>query len=121
MTLYNKVNNITGWIIFVIATAVYWMTAEPSGSFWDCGEFIGCAYKLQVAHSPGAPLFIMVAHLFTLLASDPGHVALMVNYMSGIFSALTILFLFWTVTAFAKKIIGKNTTANVMEVAITAK
>ncbi|MBA2422609.1 MAG: DUF2723 domain-containing protein [Chitinophagales bacterium] len=84
------------------------MTAEPTGSFWDCGEFISCAYKLQVAHSPGAPLFIMIGHIFTLLAGDPSKVALMVNYMSGIFSALTILFLFWTVTSFAKKIIGKK-------------
>jgi hypothetical protein len=108
MTFYNKVNNITGWIIFLIATSVYWMTAEPSGSFWDCGEFISCAYKLQVAHSPGAPLFIMIGHMFTLLAGDPSKVALMVNYMSGIFSGLTILFLFWTVTAFAKKIINKK-------------
>src|SRR4030095_1857517 len=108
MTLYNKVNNVTGWIIFIIATAVYWLTAEPTGSFWDCGEFISCAYKLQVAHSPGAPFFIMVAHIFTLLTSDPSHKALMVNYMSGIFSGLTILFLFWTVTAFAKKIVGKK-------------
>lgn len=108
MTLYNKTNNIVGWIIFLIATSVYWMTAEPTGSFWDCGEFISCAYKLQVAHSPGAPLFIMIAHMFTLLAGDVSHKALMVNYMSGIFSGLTILFLFWTVTAFAKKIIGKK-------------
>jgi tetratricopeptide (TPR) repeat protein len=108
MTLYNKVNNITGWIIFLIATTVYWMTAEPTGSFWDCGEFIGCAYKLQVAHSPGAPLFIMVGHMFTLLAGDPSNVALMVNYMSGLFSSLTILFLFWTVTSFAKKIVNKK-------------
>lgn len=108
MTFYNKVNNIAGWIIFIVATAVYWMTAEPTGSFWDCGEFIGCAYKLQVAHSPGAPLFIMIAHMFTLLAGDTSQVALMVNYMSGIFSGLTILFLFWTITAFAKKISGKK-------------
>jgi tetratricopeptide (TPR) repeat protein len=110
MSLYNKVNNIIGWTIFIIATTVYWMTAEPTGSFWDCGEFISCAYKLQVAHSPGAPLFIMVGHIFTLLAGDPSKVALMVNYMSGIFSALTILFLFWTVTSFAKKIVGKKET-----------
>jgi hypothetical protein len=108
MSLYNKVNNIIGWTIFIIATTVYWMTAESTGSFWDCGEFISCAYKLQVAHSPGAPLFIMVGHIFTLLAGDPSKVALMVNYMSGIFSALTILFLFWTVTSFAKKIVGKK-------------
>lgn len=108
MTFYNKVNNIAGWIIFIIATGVYWMTAEPTGSFWDCGEFIACANKLQVAHSPGAPLFIMIAHMFTLLAGDQSHVALMVNYMSGIFSGLTILFLFWTITAFSKKILGKK-------------
>ena len=108
MTLYNRVNNISGWIIFIISTAVYWLTAEPTGSFWDCGEFISCASKLQVAHSPGAPLFIMIAHMFTLLTADPSHKALMVNYMSGIFSGLTILFLFWTITAMARKIIGKK-------------
>src|SRR5213083_488402 len=108
MTRYNKINNSVGWIVFIISTLVYWLTAEPAGSFWDCGEFIGCAYKLQVPHSPGAPLFIIIAHLVTLLAPDPSKVALTVNYLSGAVSALTNLFLFWTITALGRKIIAKN-------------
>src|SRR5215831_3668793 len=108
MPSFKRINNIAGWIVFIGATAVYWLTAEPTGSFWDCGEFISCANKLQVAHSPGAPLFIIIAHIFTLLASDPSKKAIMVNYYSGIMSGLTILFLFWTITIFARKIIGKK-------------
>lgn len=102
---YQKINNIAGWLMFVLATAVYMLTAEPTGSFWDCGEFISCAYKLQVAHSPGAPLFIMMAHMFTLLAPDHAHIALMVNFYSAIMGGLTVLFVFWTITALAKKIL----------------
>lgn len=94
--------------MFVVSTMVYWLTAEPTGSFWDCGEFIGCAYKLQVPHSPGAPLFIILAHLVTLLAPDPSSVALSVNYFSGVMSALTNLFLFWSITALGRKILEKK-------------
>ncbi|HYV91987.1 MAG TPA: DUF2723 domain-containing protein [Chitinophagales bacterium] len=108
MTRYNKINNTVGWIVFILSTLVYWLTAEPAGSFWDCGEFIGCAYHLQVPHSPGAPLFIIIAHLVTLLAPDPSKVALTVNFFSGAMSAFTNLFLFWTITALGRKIIGKN-------------
>src|SRR6266480_6171995 len=108
MTRYNRINNIVGWIVFIVSTIVYWLTAEPTGSFWDCGEFIACAYKLQVPHSPGAPLFIIIAHLISLLAPDPSKVALSVNYLSGVSSALTNLFLFWTITAIGRKIIGKR-------------
>ena len=108
MTRFNKINNVAGWMVLVISTIVYWLTAEPTGSFWDCGEFIGCAYKLQVPHSPGAPLFIIIAHLVTLLAPDPSKVALTVNYFSGFTSALTNLFLFWTITALGIKILGKK-------------
>ncbi|MBA3647574.1 MAG: DUF2723 domain-containing protein [Chitinophagales bacterium] len=108
MPPFKTINNISGWIVFICATVVYLLTAEPTGSFWDCGEFISCATKLQVAHSPGAPLFIMVAHLFTLLTGNPENKAVMVNYYSGIMSGFTILFLFWTITIFARKIIGKR-------------
>jgi hypothetical protein len=108
MTKYNKINNVVGWIVFIVSTIVYWLTAEPTGSFWDCGEFIGCAYKLQVPHSPGAPLFIIIAHLVTLLAPDPSHVALSVNYFSGVMAALTNLFLFWSITALGRKIFEKK-------------
>ncbi|MDR1121577.1 MAG: DUF2723 domain-containing protein [Dysgonamonadaceae bacterium] len=98
-------NNILGWFTFAIAAVVYLMTIEPTASFWDCGEFISSAYKLEVGHPPGSPIFMLTANLFTQLASDPSHVAKMVNAMSALFSALTILFLFWTITYLAKKII----------------
>ncbi len=110
MFRYNQINNAVGWLVFFVSTAVYWITAEPSGSFWDCGEFISCAYKLQVPHSPGAPFFVMLAHLFTLLAPSPDKIALTVNYMSGLASAFTNLFLFWTITALSLKVIGKTIT-----------
>jgi tetratricopeptide (TPR) repeat protein len=108
MIKYQKINNAVGWIVLIVSTAVYWLTAEPTGSFWDCGEFIACAYKLQVPHSPGAPLFILIAHLFTLFAPDAGHVALTVNYFSGLTSAFTNLFLFWSITALGRKILGRK-------------
>ncbi|MEO5675230.1 MAG: DUF2723 domain-containing protein, partial [Chitinophagales bacterium] len=108
MTRFNKINNAVGWSVFIISTIVYWLTAEPTGSFWDCGEFISCAYKLQVAHSPGSPLFIMLAHLVSLLAPDRAHIAQFVNYFSGTMSALSNLFLFWSITLLSLKIIGKR-------------
>ena len=89
--------------MFILSTLVYLMTAEPSGSFWDCGEFVSCALKLQVAHSPGAPFFLMLARLFTMLASGPDHVAYSVNVMNNILGGFTALFLFWTITAMARK------------------
>jgi tetratricopeptide (TPR) repeat protein len=91
-----------------VASTVYLLTIEPSGSFWDCGEFISSAYKLEVGHPPGAPFFMLTANLFTQLASDTGSVAKMVNSMSAIFSGLTILFLFWTITHLARKIIVRE-------------
>lgn len=83
---------------FLIASTVYLMTMEPTASFWDCGEFISSAYKLEVGHPPGAPFFMLTANLFTQFASDPSKVAVMVNTMSALFSGLTILFLFWSIT-----------------------
>ncbi len=106
---YSKINNITGWIIFLIASYVYISTVEPTGSFWDCGEFIATAFKLQVGHPPGAPLFLMLARIFMLFrGNDLTHVAVMVNILSALFSAFSILFLFWTITALAKKIVLRN-------------
>lgn len=105
---YNKVNNITGWVIFAIASFVYLSTIESTASLWDCGEFISTSYKLGVAHSPGAPLFMMMGRIFSLLASSPEYVALMINAMSGLFSSLTILFLFWTITHFARKLVVRQ-------------
>ena len=105
MKTFKWANNILGWIVFVIAAVTYLMTIEPTGSFWDCGEFIASACKLEVGHPPGNPIFMMTANLFTQLTSDPSLKAVMVNSMSAIFSALTILFLFWTITHLARKIL----------------
>src|SRR5690349_6533288 len=103
---YQRINNITGWIIFLIASFVYISTIEPTGSFWDCGEFIATAIKLEVGHPPGAPLFMMLARVFGLFAGDNVRmIPVMVNILSALMSAFTILFLFWTITAMAKKIV----------------
>lgn len=102
---YKLINNIVGWFTFVIATIVYILTIEPTTSFWDCGEFIATAFRLEVGHPPGAPLFMILARFFSLFAgSDVTKVAMMVNIMSALMSSFTILFLFWTITHFAKKI-----------------
>lgn len=102
---YNLINNLCGWFSFLVAAIVYLLTIEPTASFWDCGEFIASSYKLEVGHPPGNPFFMLTAKFFSLFASDPSQVAAMVNRMSALLSALTILFLFWTITHFAKKII----------------
>jgi len=108
MKKYNLVNNILGWLSFAIAAVVYLLTIEPTASFWDCGEFITSAYKLEVGHPPGAPFFMLTGNFFSQFASDPSQVAKMVNTMSALLSALTILFLFWTITHLAKKLIYSN-------------
>jgi hypothetical protein len=109
MKRFNRINSIAGWIIFAIAAFVYLSTIESTASFWDCGEFISSAYKLEVGHPPGAPFFMIVARFFTLLAGPhPEKVAVMVNSMSALVSAATILFLFWTLTHLARKIIIRN-------------
>ncbi len=100
---YKKINTLAGWVIFLIAATVYLSTIEPTASFWDCGEYISTAYKLEVGHPPGAPLFNLIGRFFTLFSDEHG-AALMINAMNGICSAFTILFLFWKITAFAKKI-----------------
>ncbi|MCX6252059.1 MAG: DUF2723 domain-containing protein [Bacteroidetes bacterium] len=108
MKKYNKINTILGWIVFGIAAVVYILTSEPTMSFWDCGEYIATAYKLEVGHPPGAPLFQLLGRVFSLFAfSDVKHVARMVNTMSALCSGFTILFLFWTITIFARKLILK--------------
>lgn len=108
MKKYNLINNITGWASFLIAAIVYLMTIEPTASFWDCGEFIASAFKLEVGHPPGNTFFILVSNLFTHFASDPSKIAITVNIMSALASAFTILFLFWTITHLAKKLIVKK-------------
>jgi hypothetical protein len=105
---YTKLNNMTGWLVFAIATAVYVLTLEPTASFWDCGEFIAASYKLQVPHPPGAPLFLLVGRIFSLFASDVQHVAYMINLVSALSSSFTILFLFWTITMLAKKMVSSD-------------
>ncbi|HTN44985.1 MAG TPA: DUF2723 domain-containing protein [Flavipsychrobacter sp.] len=108
---YRKVNNIVGWVVFAIATAVYFMTMEPTVSFWDCGEFLSCGYKLEVGHSPGAPFFMLIQRMFGMLAGgDLTKVAMMINAWSALASSLTILFLFWTITHFAKRLVLTNYT-----------
>ena len=98
-------NVILGWFVFAIAAITYLMTMEPTASFWDCGEFIVSAHKLDVGHPPGAPFFMLLGHFFSLFASDTAHVAMCVNAMSALASAFTILFLFWTITALGRKLI----------------
>jgi tetratricopeptide (TPR) repeat protein len=113
MKNYRLFNNLTGWIVFFIATLVYLSTIEPTSSLWDCGEFIASAYKLQVGHPPGAPLFMLVGRLFSLLAgNNVEKVALMINSISALASAFTIMFLFWTITHLAKKILFKENNLN---------
>ena len=101
---YNLINNITGWVIFVIALATYWLTLEPTASYWDCGEFIIQADKLEVGHPPGNPIFMLTARFFANFAPDAATVSVMVNAMSGLLSALTILLLFWTITHFVRRL-----------------
>lgn len=108
MGKYKLMNNVLGWLTFLIASTVYMMTMEPTASFWDCGEFISSAFKLEVGHPPGAPFFMLTANVFSQFASDPSNVALMINTMSALFSGLTILFLFWTITHLARKVIVSN-------------
>lgn len=102
---FKKLNDITGWVIFLIATAVYVLTVEPTASFWDCGEFIACAYKLQVPHPPGAPLFLLIGRLFSFLAfGNVEKVAYWINMISVLSSSFSVLFLFWTISLLAKKL-----------------
>ena len=109
MKNFQRFNNIFGWLTFAIAAFVYISTIEPTASFWDCGEFIATAYKLEVGHPPGAPLFMIVVRVMTLLAGDNlEKVPMMVNIFSALVSALTIMFLFWTITHLARKIVVKS-------------
>ncbi|MDD7530189.1 MAG: DUF2723 domain-containing protein, partial [Prevotellaceae bacterium] len=105
MKQFRLVDNILGWVVFAIAAFVYCSTVEPTASFWDCPEFILSGYKLEVGHPPGAPFFMITANLFSQFAGNPSQVALMVNIMNALLSALCIMFLFWTVTHLARKLI----------------
>ena len=105
MKQYKLVNNLVGWIAFVVAAITYCSTVEPTASFWDCPEFITTGYKLEVGHPPGAPFFMLVANLFSQFASDPTQVAYWVNIMNALMSAGCILFLFWSITHLVKKLV----------------
>lgn len=105
MKSFKHLNNIVGWITFLIAAVTYLLTIEPTTSFWDVGEFITTSYKLEVGHPPGAPFFMILGRFFSLFGGGPSQAALMINAMSALASAFTILFLFWTITHLAKKLI----------------
>ena len=100
---YKRLNDMTGWAVWLIATIVYLLTIEPTASFWDCGEFIASAYKLEVGHPPGAPMFMLLARLFSMFV-PAAYVATSVNVMSALASSFTILFLFWSITHMARKL-----------------
>ena len=108
MKQYRLVDTVLGWVAFVIAAFTYVSTIEPTASFWDCPEFITTGYKLEIGHPPGAPFFMLTANLFSHFASDPSQVARMVNTMSALLSATTILFLFWTITHLTRKLIVRD-------------
>jgi tetratricopeptide (TPR) repeat protein len=116
---YDLVNNVLGWLVFIVAALTYLLTIEPTASLWDCGEFITTANGLEVGHPPGAPLFMIMARFFALFAPSSSQAALMVNSMSALASAFTILFLFWTITHLAKKLVsskGELSQANLIAV-----
>jgi hypothetical protein len=113
---FQKYNNITGWFTFLVALVVYWLTMEETASYWDCGEFIAVSYKLQVPHPPGAPLFLLLGRIFSFLAlGDVSMVAYWINFMSVLASAFTILFLFWSITLFGRKVMGIKSDADITE------
>lgn len=106
---FNRINNIVGWIVCIIASGTYILTAEAGGSLWDCGEFVSSCFKVQIPHPPGAPLFVLLGRFFIILFGDDIHTAAKaVNVMSALASGFTILFLFWTITHFARKIVQRG-------------
>ena len=112
MKQFRLVDNIIGWLTFFVAAFVYCSTIEPTASFWDCPEFITTGYRLEVGHPPGAPFFMLTANLFSQFASSPSTVAYMVNMMSALLSATCILFLFWSITHLARRLLIDNVKDN---------
>src|SRR6476659_9746043 len=116
---FKKINNLVGWVVCLIACTVYIMTAEAGGSFWDCGEFVSSCFKVQIPHPPGAPLFVLLGRIFIVLfGDDPMTAAKAVNIMSALASGFTILFLFWTITHFARKIIQPDVSKELSSIQI---
>lgn len=105
---YNKINNTLGWLVFAIAATTYLLTLEPSASFWDCGEYIAQSYRMEVGHPPGNPVYVLAARFFANFASSPENVAWCINAMSAVFSAATIMLLFWTITHLARRLLTHN-------------
>src|SRR6056297_2777412 len=118
MSQYKRLNIYVGWLTFAIAAVVYLLAIEPTASFWDCGEFITTAYKMEVGHPPGAPFFMILGRFFTLFAGQAENAAMMMNAMSALASSFTILFLFWTITHLGRKMLIREeqdyTTANIL-------
>lgn len=112
---FDRINNLLGWAVFAIALLTYWLTLEPTASYWDCGEYVAQADRLEIGHSPGNPIFILTGRFFANFAPSQAHVALMINALSGLLSALTILLLFWTITLLLRKLLpvdGSRAVAN---------
>ena len=106
MRSFQRLNNLVGWVVFAIATAVFLLAIEPTASFWDCGEFIACSYKLLVPHPPGAPTFLILGRLMSLFSfGDVTKVAVLVNALSALSSSFTVLFLFWIITRLGRKLL----------------
>ena len=114
----KRINNILGWGVFLIAALTYFLTLEPTASWWDCSEFITCAYKLEVGHPPGAPTFMILARIFTLFAPSPEKAAVMVNSLSALASAGTIMLLYWTVVHLARKLFAEEKLTNGQQIAV---
>ena len=105
MKHFHRIDTLLGWLAFAIAATVYGLTIEPTASFWDCPEFILAGYKLETGHPPGAPFFMLAANLFTQIGGSASRAAMMVNLLSALLSALTILFLFWTISHLVRLIV----------------
>lgn len=120
MRRYQSLNNLVGWLVFAIATLTYLITLEPTASFWDCGEFIACSYKLLVPHPPGAPTFLLLGRIMSLFSfGDVTKVSVLINALSALSSSFTVLFLFWTITIIAKKLVLGTNVPNDEELAPT--
>ena len=114
-SVFRRINNISGWLVFLVSLVVYTMTLEPTVSFWDCGEFILSAWKLQVGHPPGAPFFLLLGRFFSLFSfGDESNAAMMINFLSALASAFTIMFLFWTITHLARRVFENGSVLSLM-------